>query len=49
MDVREDWEEEELRSPDCDGAYWMIDRGRRAYLEKCFEDAKKKSGQTKSN
>lgn len=29
----EDWEIEESRSPDCDGAYWMMHRGRQMYLE----------------
>ena len=37
MEGLEEWEKQELKSPDCDGAYWMIDRGRREYLEKCLE------------
>lgn len=37
MEELENWELEELRSPDCDGAYWMIMRGRKQQLEKLFE------------
>jgi hypothetical protein len=42
MEELEEWEKEDRRSPDCDGAYWMMKRGRREYLEKCFTNAKKK-------
>jgi len=36
MEELEDWEIEELRSPDCDGAYWMMMRGRKEHLEKLY-------------
>lgn len=36
MEELEAWEKEELRSPDCDGAYWMINRGRKEFLEKSY-------------
>ena len=42
MEELEEWEKEDRRSPDCDGAYWMMKRGRREYLEKCFTNDKKK-------
>ncbi len=36
MGELEDWERDELKSPDCDGAYWMILRGRKELLEKNY-------------
>ena len=36
MEELEEWEKEELRAPDCDGAYWMTTRGRKEVLEKIF-------------
>ncbi len=36
MEELEAWELEEQRSPDCDGAYWMMRRGRKELLDRCF-------------